>query len=88
MAIWKSDSGLHHQPFAARVGIPTGWGSLSGTAVICGPVYPSLLNKLIFCDFTSGKIWSLKHTGGAPIVERLAGEVGITAIGTVMSSNA
>ncbi len=66
---------------------PHGGGALQGDSVIGGfiyrgDVYPSLTGKYIFADYDSGNIWSLERTGGAPRIERLAGETRITALGS------
>jgi uncharacterized repeat protein (TIGR03806 family) len=59
----------------------------SGSAVIGGLVYrgnriSSLHGAYVFADHAKGNIWSLvRQPDGPPLVTRLAGEVGITALG-------
>ncbi len=64
---------------------PHGGGSFSGNSVTCGFLYrgsahPQLTGKLIAADFSSGNIWSIERTAGAPVIERIAGENSITAL--------
>lgn len=64
-----------------------GGGAMQGDAVVGGFTYrgdryPELEGKYIFADYDSGNIWSLQRTTeGAPIVERLAGGIRVTALG-------
>jgi len=66
---------------------PHGTGTFAGNSVTGGVVYrgtkyPSLTNKYVFADFVGGHIWTLVRNGvNPPTVERVAGEVGIVAIG-------
>ncbi|MES2477281.1 MAG: PQQ-dependent sugar dehydrogenase [Verrucomicrobiota bacterium] len=60
-----------------------GSGPYQGNAVIGGLVYrgnryASLVGKYIFADHLSGNIWSMNTDGGPPLVQRIAGESGIT----------
>ena len=68
-----------------------GGGAFDGFSVIAGSLYrstakPQFTGKFIFGDYLNGHIWALQRTAGAPIVERLAGEVGLTGF-TVDPSN-
>lgn len=60
-----------------------GSGPYQGNAIIGGLVYrgssyPSLVGKYMFADHLSGNIWSMNTDGGPPVVQRIAGESGIT----------
>ncbi|RYD48077.1 MAG: hypothetical protein EOP85_04285, partial [Verrucomicrobiaceae bacterium] len=60
-----------------------GSGPYQGNAVIGGLVYRgsnygSLDGKYIFADHLSGNIWTMNADGAAPVVQRIAGESGIT----------
>ncbi|RYD49826.1 MAG: hypothetical protein EOP85_00870, partial [Verrucomicrobiaceae bacterium] len=60
-----------------------GSGPYQGNAVIGGLVYrgglyASLHGKYIFADHLSGNIWSMTTDGASPVVQRIAGESGIT----------
>ncbi len=60
-----------------------GSGPFQGNAVIGGLVYrgdryASLYGKYIFADYLSGNIWTMNSDGGPPVVERIAGESGIS----------
>jgi glucose/arabinose dehydrogenase/mono/diheme cytochrome c family protein len=61
-----------------------GSGPFQGNAVIGGLVYrgnrhASLVGKYIFADHLSGNIWTMNADGGPPVVERIAGESGISS---------
>lgn len=60
-----------------------GSGPYQGNAIIGGLVYRgssyvSLYGKYIFADHLSGNIWSMTTDGAPPVVQRIAGESGIT----------
>lgn len=60
-----------------------GSGPYQGNAIIGGLVYrgsnyASLQGKYIFADHLSGNIWSMTTDGAPPVVQRIAGESGIT----------
>jgi len=60
-----------------------GNGPFQGEAIIGGLVYrgsryASLVGKYIFADFLTGNIWSMNTDGGPPVVERIAGESGLS----------
>jgi glucose/arabinose dehydrogenase len=62
-----------------------GGGSLQGQSITGGFIYrgtamPSLTGKYIFADYVSGNVWSLTLGEGAPVIERLAGEVAIVGL--------
>ncbi len=64
---------------------PHGGGPFEGNAAMAGFLYrgntiPSLTGKFIAADYASGNIWSIERTAGAPVVERLGGELAIVAI--------
>lgn len=56
--------------------------SITGGFVYRGRRFPNLTGAYVFADYVSGNVWSLRRMeGGAPRVERLLGEVGISAFG-------
>ena len=67
-----------------------GSGTFQGNSITGGLVYrgqrlPGLDGAYLFSDYVSGHIWSLRRPagggGGAPTVERIAGEGGVVAFG-------
>lgn len=62
-----------------------GGGAYQGQSVTGGFIYrgtslPDLTGKYLCADYVSGNIWSLERTAGAPMVDRLAGEIAIVAL--------
>ena len=56
--------------------------SITGGFVYRGRRFPNLAGAYVFADYVSGNVWSLRRTeAGSPRVERLLGEVGISAFG-------
>ncbi len=60
-----------------------GSGPYQGNAIIGGFVYrgssyPSLYGKYIFADHLSGNVWTMTTDASPPVVQRIAGESGIT----------
>ncbi|MBL9126275.1 MAG: PQQ-dependent sugar dehydrogenase, partial [Verrucomicrobiales bacterium] len=56
--------------------------SITGGFVYRGRRFPELAGAYVFADYVSGNVWSLRRqNAGAPRVERLLGEVGISAFG-------
>jgi len=56
--------------------------SITGGFVYRGRRFPNLVGAYVFADYVSGNVWSLRRVeGGAPRVERMLGEVGISAFG-------
>ncbi|MCC6232927.1 MAG: PQQ-dependent sugar dehydrogenase [Verrucomicrobiales bacterium] len=56
--------------------------SITGGLVYRGPRFAHLSGAYLFADYVSGNVWSLRRReGAAPLVERLLGEVGISAFG-------
>ncbi len=54
--------------------------SVTGGLVYRGTGISALTGKYLFADYVSGNVWSLQRNGTlAPIVERIAGESGITS---------
>lgn len=64
-----------------------GYGPFNGTTVIGGLVYrgqkfPELDGAYVFCDYTSGNIWSFRTDGWSiSNLQRLTGDAGIAAFG-------
>jgi glucose/arabinose dehydrogenase len=54
--------------------------SITGGFIYRGTAIPELTGKYICADYVSGNIWSVERTGGAPVVNRLAGEVAIVGL--------
>ena len=64
---------------------PQGGGTYEGRCIIGGFVYrgsaiPALTGKYVCADYVSGNIWSITRTSGAPVVNRLAGEIAIVGL--------
>jgi len=56
--------------------------SITGGFVYRGTRFPALAGSYVFADYVSGNVWSLRRAAaGAPRVERLLGEGGISAFG-------
>ncbi len=56
--------------------------SITGGIVYRGSRFPSLAGAYVFADYVSGNVWSLhRRETGAPQVQRLLGETGISAFG-------
>jgi uncharacterized repeat protein (TIGR03806 family) len=61
---------------------PTQGRSITGGFVYRGTRFPALVGAYVFADYVSGNVWSLRRQAvGAPRVERLLGEGGISAFG-------
>ncbi|MGE4181015.1 MAG: PQQ-dependent sugar dehydrogenase, partial [Limisphaerales bacterium] len=61
---------------------PTQGRSITGGFVYRGTQFPALTGAYVFADYVSGNVWALRRQAvGAPRVERLLGEVGISAFG-------
>ncbi len=56
--------------------------SVTGGIVYRGSEFPELVGSYLFSDFVSGNIWALSRPGGEVVVERIAGEAGLTSFGT------
>lgn len=56
--------------------------SITGGVVYRGNRISSLQGAYIFADYSTGNIWSLRRTTGAPTVQRILGQGGIVAFGT------
>ena len=54
--------------------------SITGGFIYRGTAIPDLTGKYICADYVSGNIWSVERTSGAPVVNRLAGEVAIVGL--------
>ncbi|MCW1924394.1 PQQ-dependent sugar dehydrogenase [Luteolibacter arcticus] len=54
--------------------------SITGGFVHRGSAIAGLTGKYICADYVSGNIWSVERTLGAPVIERLAGEVAIVGL--------
>ncbi len=61
---------------------PTQGRSITGGFVYRGTRFPALTGAYVFADYVSGNLWTLHRSAvGAPRVERLLGEVGISSFG-------
>lgn len=63
---------------------PTQGRSITGGLVYRGTRFPALTGAYIFADYVSGNVWSLRRPaagGGSVQVDRLIGEVGLSAFG-------
>lgn len=63
---------------------PTQGRSITGGFVYRGARFPALTGAYVFADYVSGNLWALRRpaAGSGPVqVERLIGEVGISAFG-------
>lgn len=56
--------------------------SITGGVVYRGNRISDLQGAYIFADYSTGNIWSLRRTGGDPVVQRILGQGGIVAFGT------
>jgi glucose/arabinose dehydrogenase len=54
--------------------------SITGGFIYRGTALPDLTGKYICADYVSGNIWSVERTSGAPVVNRVAGEVAIVGL--------
>lgn len=54
--------------------------SITGGFIYRGTALPDLTGKYVCADYVSGNVWSVQRTAGAPVVERLAGEVSIVGL--------
>jgi len=61
--------------------------SVTGGVVYRGTRIPSLQGAYIFADYSTGNIWSMRRTTGAPTVQRILGQGGIVAFGTDPSNS-
>jgi len=62
-----------------------GGGTFQGRSITGGFIYrgtgiPDLTGKYVCADYVSGNIWSVARTSGAPVINRLAGEVAIVGL--------
>jgi glucose/arabinose dehydrogenase len=62
-----------------------GGGAYQGQSVTGGFIYrgtslPDLTGKYLCADYVSGNIWSIQRTAGAPVIDRLAGEIAIVGL--------
>jgi len=55
--------------------------SITGGLVYRGTEFPELVGSYLFADYVSGNIWALSRPGGEVVVERIAGEAGLSGFG-------
>lgn len=54
--------------------------SITGGFIYRGTALPGLTGKYLCADYVSGNVWSVERTAGAPLVERLGGEIAIVGL--------
>src|SRR5258708_15572451 len=76
------DHPLYEYPHTSVAGATAPFSGLDvcGQIVYHGSRIPSLTNALVFGDFdAAGNVWALRRSNSAVTVERLAGQVGLSA---------